>query len=401
MIGTVSATCNIIVITDPSGRDPNGVAGASLSYAPNMFQSTFLLSKDKKFAVLSGGEGEAIPRLMAIVETIKRLENGMSAADAASAANQYPGIRVMCGGPGIGAAVGGSFDAYIVTVEDDGTIKITPVSGGLAVLPPGKKGAIIHLRNTPGNPKYGTADSVRRDVAINVGKMIRDGYPATVIVGKAVEEVARDSGERYGGGAVNIASGTTTGDMFTPATLNQTGYPLDEPYVKLCPQCGWSMGFPTAERYDRCPICGSQLKTIYAYQALTDAITVSNKTVIVSVYGSDSKGVIGTTKEIVEAVVNKYGYDPVKISEAINRAIDNGLILGVNYVEPKDINVKPSARAVGVYYTPLPDNRSGPPWDLPIPAGILETLGNVQTVLGFALAFLAFFRTIVVGRVKK
>lgn len=139
MIGTVSATCNIIVITDPSGRDPNGVAGASLSYAPNMFQSTFLLSKDKKFAVLSGGEGEAIPRLMAIVETIKRLENGMSAADAASAANQYPGIRVMCGGPGIGAAVGGSFDAYIVTVEDDGTIKITPVSGGLAVLPPGKR----------------------------------------------------------------------------------------------------------------------------------------------------------------------------------------------------------------------------------------------------------------------
>lgn len=55
----------------------------------------------------------------------------------------------------------------------------------------------------------------------------------------------------------------------------------------------------------------------------------------------------------MEAVVNKYGYDPVKISEAINRAIDNGLILGVNYVEPKDINVKPSARAVGVYYTPL------------------------------------------------
>lgn len=45
----------------------------------------------------------------------------------------------MCGGPTIGAAVGGSFDVYVVTVDDDGTITATPASGGLASLPPGKK----------------------------------------------------------------------------------------------------------------------------------------------------------------------------------------------------------------------------------------------------------------------
>src|SRR5690606_36479182 len=141
LIGPVSATMNVIVITDPTGADPNGAAAGSMSFAQNMFQSTFLMSKEKRFAVLSGGEGASTPRLMAIMDVINRLENGATAAEAASAANSYPGIRVMCGGPGIGAAVGGSFDAYVVIVEDDGTITVTPYSGGLAVLPPGKKGA--------------------------------------------------------------------------------------------------------------------------------------------------------------------------------------------------------------------------------------------------------------------
>ncbi|AAB85237.1 unknown [Methanothermobacter thermautotrophicus str. Delta H] len=57
LIGPVSATMNVIVITDPTGADPNGAAAGSMSFAQNMFQSTFLMSKEKRFAVLSGGEG--------------------------------------------------------------------------------------------------------------------------------------------------------------------------------------------------------------------------------------------------------------------------------------------------------------------------------------------------------
>ena len=111
------------------------------------------------------------------------------------------------------------FDAYVVTVDGNGSITVTPyssTSGGIATLQPGQKGAIIHLRNSEGNPLYGTADTVRKQTAINIGKMIRDGYPATTIVSEAMGEVANDSGEKYGGGAVNLVSGLSTGDMFTP-----------------------------------------------------------------------------------------------------------------------------------------------------------------------------------------
>ena len=86
LVGPAAATCNIVVITDPTGKDPNGAAAGSMSYADNMFQSTFLLSKDNKFAVLSGGEGDSIARLGAIVETVKLLKSGASASTAASAA---------------------------------------------------------------------------------------------------------------------------------------------------------------------------------------------------------------------------------------------------------------------------------------------------------------------------
>ena len=47
---------NVVVITDPTGQDPNGVAAGSQSWAENMFQSTFILSKTKHFCVLSGGK---------------------------------------------------------------------------------------------------------------------------------------------------------------------------------------------------------------------------------------------------------------------------------------------------------------------------------------------------------
>lgn len=196
-MSSVAATCNIIVITDPTGQDPNGAAAGSMSFAQNMFQSTFLMSKDNHFAVLSGGTGSSDVRLDSIVDAVANLENNVSASSAAAIASSYDGARLVVGGPYMGAAIGGSFDAYVITVNgNDSDITVTPYSSGVATLQPGQKGAIIHLRNTNGNPMYGTADTVRRDTAMNIGKMIRDGYPATTILSEAMGEVARDSGEK-------------------------------------------------------------------------------------------------------------------------------------------------------------------------------------------------------------
>ncbi len=393
LMGPVAATTNMVIITDPTGKDPNGAAAGSMSFQQNMFQSTFLSSKENKFAVLSGGEGNSIARLGAIVETTKRLKAGATPSEAASAASSYSGIRVMVGTPTQGAAVGGYFQVYVVIVENNGTISVTPYSGGLAVLPAGKKGAIIHLLNTEGNPMYGTATKVRQETAVNIGKMIRDGYPATSILAAAFKEVSNDAGEKYGGGGVNLVSGITTGDMFTPAKLNETGYPMNDPYSKTCPTCGWSIGYPGADNYQTCPIDGSQLKTLYAYDALKSAITVTAQTVQVSVYGTDETGISETTEEIVKASVKKNGYNNVAIATSVNNAIDNGLLVGVNYVEPKDINVKESSRAVGVYFKPLPSHRSAPPWNLPISSSLLDIIGNMQTAIGIILVLLVLFRS--------
>jgi hypothetical protein len=401
VVNTSSATMNVVVITDPTGQDPNGAAAGSQSWAENMFQSTFILSKEKNFAVLSGGFGNETPRLGAIVETLKRLEQGATAADAASAASGFSGIRIMVGGPKIGAAVGGYFSAYVVTVAADNTITVTPYESGLATLPPGQRGAIIHLRNTPGNPQYGTADAVRKDTAIMMGKMIRDGYPATEIVGAAFENVAKNAGEKHGGGAMNLVSGITTGDMFTPTALNTTGFPMDQPYRKVCPVDEWSIAYPAADNYETCPNDGTPLKTIYAYQALVSAITVSGNSTAVSVYGTDAPGITETTQEIVVASVKKHGYVSTEIAKDINNAIGNGLIVGVNYVEAKDINVKESSKAVGVYYKALPDNRSSPPWNLPISSSILDILGNMQTAIGLILVILVLFRSTLISSFLK
>ena len=51
-----SATMNVAVITDPTGKDPNGCAAGSQSFAINMFQSTFIFSQEHKMALLSGGK---------------------------------------------------------------------------------------------------------------------------------------------------------------------------------------------------------------------------------------------------------------------------------------------------------------------------------------------------------
>ena len=393
-MSSVAATCNIMVITDPTGEDPNGAAAGSMSFADNMFQSTFLMSKNNNFAVLSGGTGSSDTRLEAIVYAVSSLENNASAASAASLASQFDGARLLVGGPSMGAAIGGSFNAYVITVDDvSNEITVTPYSSGVATLAPGQKGAIIHLRNTHGNPMYGTADNVRKETAMNIGKMIRDGYPATTILSEAMGEVASDSGEKYGGGGVNLVSGISTTDMFTPKDMNETGYPMDEEYSKVCDDCGWAMGFPSAESYDRCPVCNSELRIVHAYEALGSALTVSSNAVSVSVYGSDKPGLASTTKEIVEASVAKNGYDASAIAGSINRGINNGLLMGVDHVEPKDINVKQGSKAVGVYYNALPGDRSSPAWDLPIDSNILNILGSIQTAVGIILILLVVFRS--------
>ena len=393
-MSSVAATCNIIVITDPTGQDPNGAAAGSMSFAENMFQSTFLMSKDNHFAVLSGGTGSSDVRLDSIVDAVANLENNVSAASAASIASSYSGARLVVGGPYMGAAIGGSFDAYVITVNDaDNSITVTPYSSGVATLPIGQKGAIIHLRNTDGNPMYGTADSVRKETAMNIGKMIRDGYPATTILSEALGEVARDSGEKYGGGGVNLVSGLSTSDMFTPTEMNSTGFPMDDPYSKVCEECGWGVGYPTADNYEKCPVCGHDLKVVYAYEALGNTLTVGKNSVSVSVYGSGKAGIAATTKEIVQASVNKYGYDASAIAGSINKGINNGLLMGVDHIEPKDINVKPDSKAVGVYYTALPGDRSAPAWDLPVDGNILNILGSIQTAVGIVLILLVIFRS--------
>ena len=393
-MSSVAATCNIIVITDPSGNDPNGAAAGSMSFAENMFQSTFLMSKNNHFAVLSGGTGSSETRLESVVEAVASLENNASAASAASIASQYKGARLVVGGPDIGAAIAGDYQAYVITVDDTSSdIKVTPYTSGVATLQPGQKGAIIHLRNTAGNPLYGTADTVRKETAMNIGKMIRDGYSATTILSEAMGEVAKDSGEKYGGGGVNLVSGISTSDMFTPQEMNQTGYPMDDEYSKVCDECGWAIGYPMAEGYDVCPVCNSPIRIVHAYEALGSALTISSNAVSVSVYGTDKPGVYSTTQEIVEASVAKYGYDASAIAGSINRAINNGLLMGVDHVEPKDINVKQGSKAVGVYFTSLPGERSSPAWELPIDGNILNILGSIQTAVGIILILLVVFRS--------
>jgi hypothetical protein len=119
------------------------------------------------------------------------------------------------------------------------------------------------------------------------------------------------------------------------------------------------------------------------------------------VYGSDELGIRETTQEIVALSVKKKGYNNVEIANSINRAIDNGLLVGVNYVEPKDINVRESSKAVGVYFKPLPEGRSAPPWNLPVSSSILDLLGNIQTAIGLILILLVLFRSSLMKSFKR
>ncbi len=387
-----SATMNVAVITDPTGQDPNGCAAGSQSFASNMFQSTFIFSQEHKMALLSGGEGTSDVRVAAIITALTQLQSNGTPEQVVSVAQNFEGIRLMAVNPTKGIAVGGDFQVYVVTVDSSSTIKIQPASGGVVSVPAGTRGAIIHLRNSEGNPKAGTADRVRLQTAMNIGKMIRDGYPATTIVSEAFGEVARDSGENHGGGAINLISGVTTGDMFTPEQLNDVGYEMDQPYSKVS-STGWSVGFPEANNYQVSPVDGSQLTTIYAYEALGNAITVSGDHPSVSVYGSDKKGLSEATSDVVSASVLRNGYDPIQIAKSINRAIDSGTIIGVEHVDTSDLNVKENIKAVGVYYTAAANGRTAPIWNLPIDSQVFDVLGNIQTIIGILLILLALFRS--------
>lgn len=402
VMNSAAATLNVIIITDPTGKDPNGATAGSMSFAPNMFQSTFIYSPNNHFAVLSGGSDEnETSRLSAIVETINRLNQNETPSEAVGAANAFKGIRIMAGGPTVGAAVGGDFDAYLVTVAGDGTITVTPYSKGTVVLPAGTKGAIIHLRHTDGNPIGGNVSAIRQATAVMIGEQIRDGYSATEIMGNVFEKVSIESGEKYGGGAVNLVSDITTGDAFTPALVNQKGFPMNEPYSKYDPECGWSVAFPAAESYNTCPLDGNPLKTIYAYQALETAITVSPTNATVYVYGSDLPGISTTTSEIVTYSVSKTGFNANSIAASINSAIDRGLLIGVNHVEPKDINIRQNLKQVGVYFTPLGGGRTSPSWNLPISSSLLDIIGNLQTAIGLILVVLVLFRSTLISSFMK
>ena len=95
------------------------------------------------------------------------------------------------------------------------------------------------------------------------------------------------------------------------------------------------------------------------------------------------------------------GYDSTSIATSINKAIGDGLLVGVDYVEPMDINVNQNQRAVGVYYTPLQGNKSAPAWNLPISSSILSDLGNIQTAIGLILVILVLFRSTLISSFLK
>lgn len=398
------ATFNCIIITDPSGQDDNGAAAGSISYDTDMFQSTFLYSSQNKFAILSGGTDTSTSsgasndtnRLNMVIQSIRMLESGGSASSASSIANSYSGQRLVVGGPKIGAAVTGTSGNYVVEVDDNGTITVTPYSSGTGVLPPGKKGAVLHLLHTPGNPQPDNTSAVGLATAEMIGEEIRDGYSATNILADADKMVAVQSGEKYGGGAVNLASGVSTEDMFTPAAINQTGYPMDQAYYKYDNTTGWSVSYPAAESYTTSPY-GNPLQTIYAYDALRNAITVSQSNATVYTYGTDDVGITATTSELVNEAVSSKGLDATAIVNEINSGIKSGLLVGVNPVESSDINIVNSTKQVGVYYTAIPGNRTAPQWDLPISSSTLSTIGNLEIALGLIVVILVVFRSTLIS----
>jgi hypothetical protein len=405
MMNAAAATCNVIIITDPTGQDPNGAAAGSMSFDSNMFESTFMNSPQDKFAILSGGADTSgastvvndTPRLQMIVQCINALKSGATTESAASIANSFSGQRLVIGGPTIGAAIAGTSGNWLIEVANDGTITITPTTGEIGVLPPGTKGAVLHLLHTPGNPQPDNTTAVGLAASEMIGEQIRDGYPATQILANTFEMVASQSGEQYGGGGINLDSGISTEDTFTPSQLNQTGFPMDQPFEKVDNISGWGITYPDADSYTTSPIDNNPLTVVYAYQALEHYITVEPTNASVSTYGTDDPGIIDTTQSVVESSVSKNGFDATLIASDINKAISSGLLIGVNPVEPDDIHILTYTKQVGIYYTPLPNGRTAPAWNLPISSSILDTIGNLQTAIGLIMVVLVLFRSTLIS----
>ncbi|MGO9388113.1 MAG: hypothetical protein ACLPWD_08725 [Methanobacterium sp.] len=405
MMNAAAATCNVIIITDPTGQSPNGAAAGSMSFDNNMFESTFINSPEDKFAILSGGADTSgtsnvvndTPRLQMIVQCINVLKGGANAETAASVANSFSGQRLVVGGPTIGAAIAGTSGNYVIEVANDGTITITPYNGGIGVLPPGTKGAVLHLLHTPGNPQPDNTSAVGLAAAEMIGEQIRDGYPATEILANTFKIVAIQSGEKYGGGAVNLDSGISTEDTFTPSLLNQTGFPMDQPYAKIDNISGWSVGYPDADSYTTSPIDNNPLTVEYATTVLQNYITVGSNSATVSAYGTDDPGIIDTTQSVVESSVSEHGFDATQIASDINKAISSDLLVGVQPVEPDDIHIETYTKQVGVYFTPLANGRTAPVWNLPISSSLLESIGNLQTAIGLIMVVLVIFRSTLIS----
>ena len=125
--------------------------------------------------------------------------------------------------------------------------------------------------------------------------------------------------------------------------------------------------------------------------------TETGNSTAVSVYGTDALGVTETTQEIVDVSVVKHGFSNTQVASDINKAIASGLIIGVNDIEAKDINLNPAQNAVGVYFTPLPNDRTAPAWKIPISSSILDILGNMQTAIGIILVILVLFRSTLIS----
>jgi len=401
----VSPTCNIIVITDPTGKDPNGAAAGSMSFAPNMFESTFLVSKKLHVAVLAGGLGKGTARLKVILNTIRFLELGAPITVAiAGGLMEGPTNRILVGGPGKGMAVGGSYDVSVVLVKGNKIVirEYHSAQGfNIVKVPPNVKGAIIHLRNTPGNPKFGTATHVRVAAAIMVGQMIRDGYPATDIVAKAMGFIAKESGEKYGGGMVNITAGLTTGDTFTPAKLGQKGFPMDAPYRKVCPRCGWSAPYWMAKNINRCPRCGAPLKTEYAWQVARDMITVSKTHPVVHVYGIKSPYDKTAIVEAAQVLAEHHKLNRENLASVIDSEISSNTLLDYDYIYPSDIKINKKANIVTVYMKPLPEGYRKPPLKIPIPNYYLHVLGLICSALGIGLIVMGICRELLLRRLRK
>jgi hypothetical protein len=56
---------------------------------------------------------------------------------------------------------------------------------------------------------------------------------------------------------------------------------------------------------------------------------------------------------------------------------------------------------VGVYFKPLANDRSSPPWNLPISSSLLDLIGNIQTAIGLILVLLVLFRSTLIKSFMK